>query len=214
MPLHHAVLGLLAEQPGYGYQLKASFERAIGPQWGELNIGHLYQILDRLVRDELVTREKVTQRDRPDKAVYALTAAGREELDRWVAEPVARPGGYRDEFFLKLLVASRLGPDRLRQVTRTQRAAYLVELRSLTELQLQHRDQPLVALLVEAALLHTQANLAGVVRAADDADRIAGAAARLLPDGSAAPPAAGLSPPDASAGHPGRRPSPGRRQTR
>jgi DNA-binding PadR family transcriptional regulator len=187
MPLHHAVLGLLAEQPSYGYQLKASFERAIGPQWGELNIGHLYQILDRLVRDELVTRERVAQRDRPDKAVYALTAAGRRELDRWVAEPVARPGGYRDEFFLKLLVASRLGPDRLRQVTRTQRAAYLLELRSLTELQLQHRHQPLVALLVEAALLHTRANLAVVERAADDADRIAGAAARLLPDGPAEP---------------------------
>jgi hypothetical protein len=106
-----------------------------------------------------------------------------------VAEPVARPGGYRDEFFLKLLVASRFGPDRLRQVTRSQRAAYLLELRSLTELQLQHRDQPLVALLVEAALLYTRANLQVVERAADDADRIAAATAELLPDtpaGSAA----------------------------
>ena len=87
MPLHHAVLGLLAERPSYGYQLKASFEQAIGPQWGELNIGHLYQVLDRLVRDGLVTRELVAQRDRPDKAVYGLTAAGRQELDRWVADP-------------------------------------------------------------------------------------------------------------------------------
>jgi DNA-binding PadR family transcriptional regulator len=189
MPLHHAVLGLLAEGPSYGYQLKTSFERAIGPQWGELNIGHLYQVLDRLVRDELVTRETVAQRDRPDKAVYGLTEAGRQELDRWVADPVARPGGYRDEFFLKLLVASRLGPDRLREVTGVQRASYLLELRSLTELQRQHRDQPLVALLVEAAVLHTRANLAIVERAADDAVGIAGAAAQLIPDASPAPPA-------------------------
>jgi DNA-binding PadR family transcriptional regulator len=28
MPLHHAVLVLLAERPRYGYQLKTSFERA------------------------------------------------------------------------------------------------------------------------------------------------------------------------------------------
>lgn len=196
MPLHHAVLGLLAEQPSYGYQLKASFERAIGPQWGELNIGHLYQVLDRLVRDGLVTRELVAQRDRPDKAVYGLTAAGRQELDRWVADPVARPGGYRDEFFLKLLVASRLGPDRLREVIRSQRAAYLLELRALTELQLEHRDRPLVALLVEAALLHTRANLQVVERAADDADRIAGAAAaHLTPAPSAAPAPAAEAPP-------------------
>jgi DNA-binding PadR family transcriptional regulator len=122
MLLYHAVLGLLAEHPSYGSHLKTSFARAIGPQWGELNIGHLHQILDWLVRDRLVTR-KVVQRDRPDKAVYALT-----------------------------------------------------------ELQLQHRDQPLVALLVQASLLHTEANLAVVERVAGDADRIADAAAQLLPE--------------------------------
>jgi DNA-binding PadR family transcriptional regulator len=197
-------------RPSYGYQLKASFERAIGPQWGELNIGHLYQVLDRLIRDGPVTRETVAQRDRPDKAVYGLTEAGRQELDRWVADPVTRPGGYRDEFFLKLLVASGLGPDRLRQVTRIQRAAYLVELRSLTELQLRHRDQPLVALLVEAAVLHTRANLATVERAADDADRIAGAAvAQLRPAAPAGPGAEEpLPPPAAGTGGQGSRQPP------
>jgi DNA-binding PadR family transcriptional regulator len=176
MPLQHAVLGLLAKRASYGYELKASFERAIGPQWGELNIGHLYQILDRLVRDGLVTREVISQRERPDKTVYRLTETGRDELARWISTPATRQGGYRDEFFLKLLVASGLGADQLRTIVRTQREAYLLELRSLTELQLQHREQPLVALLIEAALLHTRANLQVVERAGDDAERIAGAA--------------------------------------
>jgi DNA-binding PadR family transcriptional regulator len=179
MPLHHAVMGLLVERPSYGYELKASFERAIGPQWGELNIGHLYQVLERLVRDGLVTREVVAQPDRPDKNVYELTARGRRELDDWIATPV-RTAGYRDEFFLKLLVASRLGVEGLRQAAGTQREAYLVELRSLAELQLPHRDEPLVALLIEAALLHTRASLQIVERAADDAERIASAAAAHL----------------------------------
>ena len=46
MPLHHAVLALLSAKPAHGYELKSSFEQAVGDQWGGLNIGHLYQILE------------------------------------------------------------------------------------------------------------------------------------------------------------------------
>ncbi len=159
MPIHHAVLGMLAGGPSYGYELKASFEDAIGPQWGELNIGHLYQVLDRLVRDGLVTRRDVPQRDRPDKVVYRLTKAGGRELERWLSEPVVREGGYRDDFFLRLFVAVRLGTDRVTRVARDQRQAYLAELGTLAALQQEKRTEPLVALLVEAAILHTSANL-------------------------------------------------------
>jgi hypothetical protein len=41
MPLHHAVLALLAVKPAHGYELKGSFEQAVGDQWDGLNIGHL-----------------------------------------------------------------------------------------------------------------------------------------------------------------------------
>jgi DNA-binding PadR family transcriptional regulator len=170
MPIHHAVLGLLAGGPSYGYELKASFEEAIGPQWGELNIGHLYQVLDRLVRDRLVTRRNVVQRDRPDKVVYRLTRAGRAELDRWLSRPLARQGGYRDDFFLKLFVASRLGSDTVSEVARVQRKAYLAELSALADLKRERGGEPLVSLLVEAAILRAGANL----RVAELADELAG----------------------------------------
>lgn len=116
MSIHHAVLGLLAHGPSYGYELKANFERAIGPQWGELNIGHLYQVLERLERDGLVTRKDIPQERRPDKRMYRLTKDGRAELNRWLDEPSPRLGGYRDDVFLKLFVASRLGEQPLRAV--------------------------------------------------------------------------------------------------
>ncbi len=173
MPIHHAVLGLLCEGPSYGYELKASFEEAVGPQWGELNIGHLYQVLDRLVRDGLVTRKDVAQRARPDKVVYRLARAGRVELDRWLTEPLARQGGYRDDFFLKLFVAARLGPDTVRDVARSQREAYLAELSTLGDLQRLHTDEPLVRLLIEAASLHTSANLRIAERADEQAETLA-----------------------------------------
>ena len=167
MPVQHAVLALLADGPSYGYELKAEFEESVGPQWGELNIGHLYQVLDRLIRERLVTRRSVRQTVRPDKIVYRLTKAGEEELDCWLATPFVRQGGYRDDFFLKLFAAARLGPDRLEQVLRIQREAYLGELGALAELKALHGGEPLVQLLLEAATLHTEANL----RVAELADK-------------------------------------------
>ncbi|WP_248963262.1 helix-turn-helix transcriptional regulator [Sphaerisporangium perillae] len=165
MPLSHAVLALLSSGPSHGYELKGRFEAAIGPQWGGLNIGHLYQILDRLVRDGHVTRDHVSQNDRPDKTIYRLTDTGLAELRDWAASPVVRAGGFRDELFLKLMGVARLGPEALAAFVDRQRTSYLSDLAALTR---QRREQadPLVAVLIDAAIAHTKADLE-VVSAAE-----------------------------------------------
>jgi DNA-binding PadR family transcriptional regulator len=168
MPIQHAVLAMLARGESHGYELRAQFEQAIGPQWGELSISHLYQVLSRLVRDGQVTQRRVRQRDRPDRLVYALTERGRDELDEWLSNPFVRQSGYRDEFFLKLFAASRLGRNALEGVLATQRKAYVEELRALGTLRAGHRNDPLVRLLIEAAVYHTEANLRVLDRAAEE----------------------------------------------
>ena len=179
--MHHAVLALLADGESHGYEIKASFEGAVGPQWGELNIGHVYQVLDRCVRDGLVTRRHVSQATRPDKTVYRLTAAGERELERWLEAPFVRQSGYRDDFFLKLLAASRLGSEQLARVLAVQREAYLGELASLTELMARHRHKPLVRLLIEAAVRHTEANLRMVEDAQAARSELVAAAEAVAP---------------------------------
>jgi len=159
MPIQHAVLALLARGTSHGYELKASFEESVGPQWGEFNIGHLYQVLERLERDGLVSKRNVAQASRPDKTVYRLTVAGRRELEDWLSKPFVRRSGYRDDFFLKLFAASLLDAERLDTVLRVQRQAYLGELASLAQLRARHRTKPLVHLLIEAAVMHTESNL-------------------------------------------------------
>ena len=166
MPLHHAVLALLADKPAHGYELKISFEQAVGDQWGGLNIGHLYQILDRLSRDGLIESERQPQPVKPDRVVHHLTAAGRSELERWLSEPRARQRGYRDDFFLKLMAAAQAKDQQtLDGVLRRQRTHLLRELRSLTEARTQSPSD-VVALLITAAELHVRADL-GVVDAAE-----------------------------------------------
>lgn len=166
MPLHHAVLALLADKPAHGYELKSSFEQAVGDQWGGLNIGHLYQILDRLSRDGLIESQRQPQPVKPDRVVHHLTPAGRAELDRWLREPSARLRGYRDDFFLKLMAAVQAGdPETLRGILRRQRAHLLRELHSLAEAT-RHAPSAVVELLITAAELHIRADL-GVVDAAE-----------------------------------------------
>ncbi|GAA3444789.1 PadR family transcriptional regulator [Planomonospora venezuelensis] len=174
MPLSHAVLALLADGPSHGYELKTRFESAVGPQWGGLNIGHLYQILERLVRDGHVTRSHVAQSDRPDKTLYRLTEAGAGELREWAVAPWARSAGFRDELFLKLLAGARLGTETLAAFVSAQRQAYLSDLAGLTRLR-REQDDPLVALLVDAAIAHTRADLQ-IVDGAEE--RLAASAAR------------------------------------
>jgi DNA-binding PadR family transcriptional regulator len=187
--LHHAVLALLAAKPTHGYELKGSFEQAVGDQWGGLNIGHLYQILDRLARDGLIISDRQPQSVKPDRLVHRITPAGREELDRWLNEPSVRTRGYRDDFFLKVMAAAQTAdPALLAAVLRRQRAHLLTELRSLAEAKAAASRSPVVALLVTAAELHVRADL-GVVDAAErDLTPAALDALRVLASPAATPP--------------------------
>ena len=188
MPLHHAVLALLAAEPAHGYALKGSFEQAVGEQWGGLNIGHLYQILDRLARDGLIETQRQPQAVKPDRLVHRITPAGREELDRWLNEPSMRTRGYRDDFYLKVMAAAQAGdPAMLAAVLRHQRVHLLTELRSLADARAAASASPLVELLVTAAELHTRADL-GVVDAAEHDLTPEALAALRIPSSPAATP--------------------------
>lgn len=175
MAIQHAVLALLAGGPSHGYQLKSSFEATVGPQWGPLNIGHLYQILERLSRDALVSSERHAQSIKPDRVVYSITPAGRAELDRWLTEASPRSGGFRDDFFLKVTAAARSGSAGVvRGVLSVQRTHLLRELHNLTGSKRTEPD-PVVVLLLSAAIRHVEADLSFV----EDAE------AALLADGGA-----------------------------
>src|ERR687888_1809521 len=71
---------------------------------------------------------------------------------------------------LALLAGSQLGPEALASVVRVQRQAYLQELSSLGQLRTRYGDDALVQLLIEAAIRHTEANLAIVEQAERDAE--------------------------------------------
>src|SRR5690242_11340041 len=87
MALEHAILVALTEKPGSGYELARRFERSIGFFWSATH-QQIYKVLGRMEKDGWVSVDAVAQTGRPDKKVYDISAAGRVELRRWIAEPV------------------------------------------------------------------------------------------------------------------------------
>ena len=152
----YGLLGLLAKEPKHGYELKAEFEELLGGSW-PLNIGQVYTTLARCDRDSLVESEVVEQDALPDRRVYSITQAGRDELERFLDEPGEPPMRLRDEVFLKILLAARLkGADPGRLIAR-QRQRHLQSLSELAALRGQLA--PAAELVVEGAMLHVEADL-------------------------------------------------------
>ena len=55
MSVRQSLLAILDQGPCYGYQLRAEFDRRTGSTW-PLNVGQIYNTLDRLERDGLVAK--------------------------------------------------------------------------------------------------------------------------------------------------------------
>ena len=83
------VLAMLAKEPSHGYELRARLREALGPLGDAMNDGQVYVTLARLEKAGLATSEQSAgRRDRPDRKVYALTAAGQQRVAGWLAEDV------------------------------------------------------------------------------------------------------------------------------
>ena len=122
MSVRHALLALLSEGPKYGLQLREEFEARTGEVW-PLNVGQVYTTLQRLERDGLVEAED-TGDDGPQKG-FRITAAGAEELTRWLRTPPDLASPPRDELVMKVLVAVRVPGTDVHEVIQAHRR-YLV----------------------------------------------------------------------------------------
>ena len=83
MSLEHAILGFLNYKPFSGYDLKKIFDNSVRHFW-PADQSQIYRTLTRLTERGWVDMEVVEQSERPDRKVYHINPAGREDLRRWV----------------------------------------------------------------------------------------------------------------------------------
>ncbi|MDQ4215420.1 PadR family transcriptional regulator [Microbacterium capsulatum] len=129
MSVRQSLLAILDQGPCYGYQLRAEFDRRTGSTW-PLNVGQIYNTLERLERDGLVARGDA---DDQGHVYWSITEAGSAEVAGWLSSPVARNQGTRDELAVKLAVAATLPGVDVAAVIRTQRRASLAQLQTLQD---------------------------------------------------------------------------------
>ena len=109
MSLKFALLGLLAENPKYGYEIKRQFEGALGNVWS-VSYGQLYPTLRWLSELGWVTKKTEPGKKAAEKNIYSITEKGRKKLDEWLLKPVRSTYRVKDEFTLRFLFFSKLAP--------------------------------------------------------------------------------------------------------
>ncbi len=161
MSVRYAILGLLAQRPRHGYELKSAFEAlAGGAESWDVKPAQVYTTLERLEEAQLVAQETVAQEAGPEKRIYSLTEQGQQALQEWFKSGIAVEH-QRDEFFIKLMICLASEQGDPRQVIQTQRVALYQELHNATR----QRDSldPKVTLaqilLQDKAIMHLEADL-------------------------------------------------------
>jgi DNA-binding PadR family transcriptional regulator len=155
MSVPMTLLGLLEREPSHGYDLKRSYDEFFG-RGKPLPFGQVYATLGRLARDGKVEPGEVEPGAGPDRKRYAITEAGRHQVDAWLAEPVPPEPGLQPVLFVKLVLALMLDRNSEAYLD-AQRAAHLQRMRELTELR--RSGSVIDALLADHGLFHLEADL-------------------------------------------------------
>lgn len=103
MSIKYAVLGLLIERRGYGYDIANRLQERLGPDFAG-GTRAVYISLDHLRRDALVSEVERVRAGRQTKIYYEATPAGEERFAKFMHDPPSREP-LRGQMYLKLAVA-------------------------------------------------------------------------------------------------------------
>jgi DNA-binding PadR family transcriptional regulator len=107
-----AVLALLFERPMHPYEMGVILKQRQKQESIKLRYGSLYTVIDYLLKRSLIVA-KETARDgrRPERTVYQITPAGRDELSAWMADLIGDPVKEYPQFEAALCLLPVLPPD-------------------------------------------------------------------------------------------------------
>ncbi len=143
LTMEHALLGLLRQQPMYGYaiyqHLLASAELSL--IWS-IKQSLLYATLNRLEVDGLLTSTLEPHGQKPPRKILHLTAAGEAAFLSWVRSPVDHGRDMRMELLAKIYFARYEHPPAARDLVAHQRQ---VNLQRLADLRRQVEERSMIA---------------------------------------------------------------------
>lgn len=142
MSLPHVLLGLLHDAPRTGYDLERAIRDEMDPVWSA-GFSQIYPALARLRRRNWVLLRVLGPRHGPRRLLYRVTAAGRRELARWLAQTPPPPRS-NDEVLARVALADALTAPERRRVLAAAAGAVAAELERLRALPLPAGSRGLV----------------------------------------------------------------------
>lgn len=143
----YAILGLIANRPMSGYDIKKRFEDHLGKFWNE-SYGQIYPILKSLEEEGLATRTVEKTEGRPAKNMLQITEKGMQELREWLIRPTD-PHRERVEILLKLTSGTLMGIEDSIRLVEEFREEWISQTRSYSqiegELRREFEDKPQLA---------------------------------------------------------------------
>jgi DNA-binding PadR family transcriptional regulator len=133
-PLALAVLALLFERPMHPYEMGVILKQRHKQESIKLRYGSLYTVIELLLRRAfIVARETGREGRRPERTVYEITPAGRDELRAWMADLIAEPIKEYPQFEAALCLLPVLPPDEALALLQRRLAAIGQNVTALTQ---------------------------------------------------------------------------------
>ena len=167
MSVRLGLLAILSEGSCYGYQLRTELDVRTGSR-GPVNVGQIYNTLDRLERDKLV--RKAGGDAGAQSNYFEITDAGRREAASWFETPESDPS----EVGPKLALAAGLTSVQVADVVRVQREFASERLRSSPAVAVPTTPEQLATAVVATS---ERLELDAQLRALDAAEALVAAAA-------------------------------------
>ncbi len=96
------IMGLIAEEPKYGYQIEQIIIQRGMREWTDIGFSSIYYILNKLEQKALLHSEKHAEGDRPARKIYNLTDLGRQAYQEEVRMRLTSPRPRTDDFDIGL----------------------------------------------------------------------------------------------------------------
>jgi len=94
------ILGLLHRGPLSGYEIKQKLEMPLS-FFFDASFGTIYPTLAKMEALGYIAKESIVQDGRPNKNVYSLTEAGKEQFALYMHSPVEKDS-YRSDFLMRM----------------------------------------------------------------------------------------------------------------
>ncbi|MET8131100.1 PadR family transcriptional regulator [Streptomyces sp. NPDC005251] len=111
-PLALAVMTTLWQKPMHPYEIARTLRRQGKDSSTKINYGSLYTVVQNLEKHGFVEVTDVErQGNRPERTIYGITEAGREEMTEWLSDLMAVPAREYPIFETALSLMGVLPPD-------------------------------------------------------------------------------------------------------